>query len=199
MTNDQVMFSLATNRPVSYFKRFKMEIELCEAPPLPVLPAGYYWVGWENSLLDLHAEVMAACFQDEIDAVVFPSLGNRQGCNNLMNEIRHKRGFLPDATWLIGSAAGYSGTIQGLRECSGLGAIQNIGVTPAHRGQGLGTALVLQALHGFRRAGLGRAYLEVTAQNDGAVRLYRRLGFLRRKTLYKAAGVAGPSWRVLEW
>ena len=37
---------------------------------------------------------------------------------------------------------------------------------------------------------LGRAFLEVTAQNDGAVRLYRRLGFRRRKTLYKAVETA---------
>jgi len=73
-----------------------------------------------------------------------------------------------------------------VRERSGLGAIQNLGITPPHRGRGLGRALLLQALHGFRRAGLGRAFLEVTAQNEGAIRLYRRLGFRCRKTLYKA-------------
>jgi ribosomal protein S18 acetylase RimI-like enzyme len=32
--------------------------------------------------------------------------------------------------------------------------------------------------------------LEVTAQNEGAVRLYRRLGFRRIKTLYKAVSLA---------
>ena len=47
------------------------------------------------------------------------------------------------------------------------------------------SALLLQALHGFRRAGMDRAVLEVTAQNAGAIRLYRRLGFRFRKTLYK--------------
>src|SRR5262249_9066660 len=78
------------------------------------------------------------------------------------------------------------GSVQGLRERSGLGAIQNLGVTPAHRGRGLGSALLLQALHGFARAGLARALLEVTAQNDGALRLYRRHGFRCVKTLYKA-------------
>jgi ribosomal protein S18 acetylase RimI-like enzyme len=58
---------------------------------------------------------------------------------------------------------------------------------PLHRGRGVGKALLLQALHGFRRAGLGRAVLEVTAQNDAAVRLYRSIGFRCRKTVYKAA------------
>jgi ribosomal protein S18 acetylase RimI-like enzyme len=59
-------------------------------------------------------------------------------------------------------------------------------VVPACRGRGLGRALLLYALYGFRQAGLAVAMLEVTAQNDAAVRLYRRLGFRRRKTLYKA-------------
>jgi hypothetical protein len=104
----------------------------------------------------------------------------------LMTEIRRKPGFLPEATWLLCSPAGYCGTVQGIRERIGLGGIQNLGVTPSQRERGLGTALLLQALHGFRRSGMGRAYLEVTAQNDGAVHLYHRLGFRRRKTLYKA-------------
>jgi len=192
------MFLQSENEPISYFKRFKMEIDLYEAPPQPVLPGGYYWVPWDDALLDLHAGVLYGCFQEEIDSVVFPNLGDRDGCRCLMREIRSRRGFLPEATWLLAGPDGYCGTIQGIRE-RGLGAIQNLGVTPWQRGKGLGSALLMQALQGFRRAGLGRAYLEVTAQNDGAVRLYHRLGFRRRKTLYKAAGVAGPSWRVLEW
>jgi ribosomal protein S18 acetylase RimI-like enzyme len=181
------MIPLADQRKITYFKRFKMEIDLHDACPIvPALPEGYRWVAWEESLLDVHADVMFRSFQNEIDALVFPSLGNRRGCSLLMQEIRHKPGFLPRATWLVASAAGYCGCIQGLWERSGLGAIQNLGVTPGHRGRGLGRALLLQALQGFVRTGLGRAWLEVTAQNDGAVRLYHGLGFRRRKTLYKA-------------
>jgi ribosomal protein S18 acetylase RimI-like enzyme len=86
---------------------------------------------------------------------------------------------------------GPCGTVQGMRERGGMGSIQNLGILPFWRGRGLGEALLLQALHGFCRAGLGRAQLEVTAQNDAAVRLYRRLGFRRSKTLYKAV----PDWR----
>jgi ribosomal protein S18 acetylase RimI-like enzyme len=82
------------------------------------------------------------------------------------------------------------GTVQGVRDSKHHGAIQNLGIVPGHRGKGLGTALLHQALCGFRDSGLSRAYLEVTAQNSAAIRLYQRLGFRRVKTVYKAAEVA---------
>jgi GNAT superfamily N-acetyltransferase len=170
---------------ISYFKRYKMEVDLGDLAP-PPLPPGFSWLAWNDALLPIHAEVLYDCFHQEIDATVFPSFGDRTGCCNLMTEIRRKRGFLPEATWLLIGPDGPCGTVQGLRERSGLGAIQNLGIVPRQRGQGLGQALLVQALIGFTQAGLGRAVLEVTAQNDGAIRLYRRMGFRRFKTLYKA-------------
>ena len=124
---------------VTYFKRLKMEIDLYDAPPIPALPDGYSWLGWDESLMGLHAEVKFHCFHEEIDATVFPSLSNRQGCYNLMSEISQRPGFIPEATWLLAWSGGFCGTVQGVRERSGLGAIQNLGVTPMHRGRGFGT------------------------------------------------------------
>jgi GNAT superfamily N-acetyltransferase len=145
-----------------------------------------------SALLEAHAAALFGSFCGEIDAIVFPSLGDRDGCRCLMVEICRKWGFLPGATWLLTGPSGLCGTVQGVRERCGVGGIQNLGIVPACRSRGLGRALLLHALHGFARAGLRRAMLEVTAQNDGAIRLYHRLGFRRRKTLYKAV----PDFRV---
>ena len=205
------MIAPAVQHSIAYFKRFRMEIDLQTAlPAVPSLPPGYTWIAWEDWLLEQHAEVKYQCFVEEIDAVVFTSLSNREGCRRLMREIAGKPGFKPEATWLIacapscpphpdacapwGRGAGVRGacaTIQGIRERTGMGAIQNVGVTAPHRGRGLGSALVLKALHGLQRTGAHHAHLEVTAQNDGAVRMYRRLGFRCRKTLYKAVDAVG--------
>ena len=179
------MLLSGVEQKTTYYKRFRMEIDLQEPLPASKLPAGYSWVPWEEALLETHAEVKFACFFDEVDAVVFPSLGCRLGCSHLMREISGKSGFRPESTWLVACADGYCGTVQGVRERSGIGAIQNLGVTPPHRGRGLGRALMLKALHGFRQTSLHRAFLEVTAQNDAAIRLYRRLGFRCKKTIYK--------------
>jgi len=186
---------------LTYFKRYRMEFDLVgHQIPEAILSPGYRFVPWERGLLEPHAEAKYQSFRAEIDANVFPCLGEYDGCLRLMAEISRKDGFLPEATWLVVHerglatapmpAAEYCGTIQGVRDRSGFGAVQNLGVAPEHRGQGLGGALMLQALAGFRQAGLRRAFLEVTAQNEGAVRLYRRLGFVKVRTLYKAVDVA---------
>jgi ribosomal protein S18 acetylase RimI-like enzyme len=187
------MTSSAGQQLVSYHKRFRMEVELCDAPPAPPPPEGYALLSWDDGLLAEHAEALFASFHETIDAVVFPSLGDRSGCGYLMTEISRKSSFVPGATWLLAGPSGPCGSVQGLREAGGVGAIQNLGIAPGHRNRGLGSVLLLQALDGFRRAGLRRALLEVTAQNDGAIRLYRRLGFRRRKTVYKAV-VAPAAW-----
>ncbi len=179
---------------LSYFKRFKMEAELWPGSAARPLPDGYALVPWHPGLLSAHADVLYASFHETIDSVVFPSLGDRSGCYFLMTEIARKSGFLPGATWLLSGPDGYCGTVQGVREAGGVGAIQNLGIAAGYRNRGLGSVLLLQALEGFRRAGLKRALLEVTAHNEVAIRLYRRLGFRCRKTVYKAVMAQAGAW-----
>lgn len=178
---------------LTYFKRYRMQINLADRDLSQVgPPAGYRFVPWDESLLEAFAQAKYHSFRSEIDANVFPCLGELAGCRRLMGEIARKPGFLPEATWLAvcepqqRRRPEYCGTVQGIRDRHGLGAIQNLGIAPGHRDAGLGSSLLFRALEGFRRAGLDRVYLEVTAQNDGAIRLYRRLGFAMVKTVFKA-------------
>jgi hypothetical protein len=178
---------------LAYFKRFRMEIHLAgrALTPTPV-PPHYCFLPWEQSLLDGFAQAKYLSFRGEMDANVFPCLSDFAGCRRLMGEIVKKPGFLPQATWLLVYSPGgrsrpeYCGTVQGVRDKHGLGAIQNLGISPEHRNCGLGTSLLLHSLAGFRQHGVKRVYLEVTAQNQGAIRLYRRVGFAVIRTVYKA-------------
>jgi ribosomal protein S18 acetylase RimI-like enzyme len=181
---------------VTYFKRFRMEFDLARQVPAPQeLGPQYKLLPWEPTLLDAHAEAKFQSFHSEIDANVFPNLGNRDGCRRLMAEIAQRSTFLPAATWLAqfqpvrGIKPEVVGTIQGVIDDERIGAIQNVGVAADHRGRGLGSVLLLNSLAGFQSAGLARVFLEVTAQNLGAVRLYERIGFRPTKTVYKAVQV----------
>jgi GNAT superfamily N-acetyltransferase len=174
----------------TYFKRFRMEIDLAAAAAQGSLPPGYRFVPWNEAVVDVHARTKFRAFRDEIDALVFPCLGDIDGCRRLMREIRNKPGFQPAATWLIArgsspEALQWCGTIQGVGARGSVGMIQNVGVVPGHRGLGLGRCLVDQALAGFRMQGLRRVGLEVTVDNARAVRLYQRMGFRRTRTVYK--------------
>lgn len=176
---------------VTYVKRYRMEIDLSRLPLMVPLPTGYFWVGWHDAMLDHHAYTKFRCFEHEFDARLFPCLGDRQGCRQLMHEISARRGFIPEATWLVGSRDGYVGTIQGVSDRISMGMIQNLGVVPEARGSGIGRCLLLKCLHAFRLLGLAMGTLEVTADNFPAIRLYRRIGFKRSKTVYKAMGHSG--------
>ena len=105
---------------VSYFKRYKMEADLHELPP-PSLPPGFRWLPWGDEQLAGHAEVLYESFHQEIDAVVFPSLGSPDGCVTLMTVVSRRLNFLAEATWLAVGPAGPCGAIQGLHERGGVG------------------------------------------------------------------------------
>ncbi len=58
------------------------------------------------------------------------------------------------------------------------GWIQTLGTLREWRGTGIGTALIVEAMHAYRAAGLTHASIGVDSENpSGAARLYRGLGF----------------------
>jgi ribosomal protein S18 acetylase RimI-like enzyme len=175
---------------LAYYKRYRMVCDLTHrAIAVPELPSGYVWTPWEHGQEDRHALVKFHSFRDEIDSEVFECLGDYHGCYQLMKDITQQSGFLPDATWLITvpGRTGYEdcGTVQGVTVSETTGCIQNVGISPNHRGQGLGRALVERCLLGFQSAGMKRVTLEVTANNTAAVELYRRVGFQTTRTLFR--------------
>jgi GNAT superfamily N-acetyltransferase len=193
-----------------YYKRHRMELDLRHSRPPAELPTGFYWLPWENGLLDLHAQVKYHSFIGEMDAHVFPCLASLSGCRDLMGAISSRHGFCPRATWLVAGKSrdqcipygrtservqyGFGpdicvATVQGLLDQDRFGGIQNLGVIPDYRGLGIGWALLLKALEGFAASGARRAFLEVTAKNEAAVRMYRRLGFRSYKTIYREVAI----------
>ena len=180
-----------------YCKRFQMELDLRRwRRPLAFVPSQYRLTPWAPHLAEAHARVKHLSFRDELDGLLFPVLRSLASCRRLIEDISLRDGFVPEATWLAEYASTeYAkslpcGTIQAIRAPRRTAFIQNIGVVPAHRSRGVGAALVIAALWGLQHVGVTKAALEVTAENDGAVQLYRRLGFRTTKTLFKELATA---------
>ncbi len=180
-----------------HFKRYRLEFDFSRtAPERATLPEGYRWRVWHPADLDVHALVKRDSFLNEPDTQLFLSLSTFKGCHDLMRGICTHPGFVPQATWLIEFVGNEfaehpcCATIQGIAQTTKHGSIQNVGVVPAHRGLGLGKALVLKSLAGFRAQGLERVYLEVTATNRPAMKVYRSIGFRHVSTSYKELPIA---------
>ena len=168
----------------TYVKRLRMRVSLLGVPR-PRIPDGFHLTPWSDELADAHAEVKFRSFRRTVDTLIYPNLGDAEGCQSLMRDIRNHFGFVPEATWLIGDDSGYCGCIQGVRLAGNSGMIQNIGVLPEHRGQGLGGTLLAASLAGFHAVGSKAVVLEVSASNRTAVRLYHSFGFQTTKTVYR--------------
>lgn len=178
---------------VVYFKRYRMQVDLLDrqfeiGDDLP----GFRFHAWNSRWLNAHAEAKFRSFRNELDANVFPCLGDADGCLRLMKEISCRQGFVPEATWLVThhdektGRKEHCGTVQGISEQADVGSIQNIGIVESQRGRGLGSRIVEHSLRGFQSVGIRFVSLEVTVQNTGAIRLYQRLGFRTIRTVFKS-------------
>ena len=183
--------------PVVFFKRYRMQFDLRDAHFEDFeVPECFQLLPWRRSLLPAHAEAKFRSFRNELDSNVFPCLGESEGCLRLMKEISCRQGFVPESTWLatyLDPVTGLQencGTVQGIREKIDVGSIQNIGIVEAHRGKGIGSAIVRQSLKGFQSVGIKIVTLEVTEKNSGALRLYERLGFEVVRTVFKSVEVS---------
>jgi len=178
-------------------------VDLADVRPL----SGFRMIPWSPHLVRDHGKVKYESFRNEMDAFVFQCLGQRDGCIRLMKDLAGRADFVPESTWLATGPVGPAvkslpvGTIQGLRveqskqsddqfsELFPLGSIQNIGLIPSVRGQGLGRVLLNHALAGFQQTGCKSVSLEVTSQNTAAIRLYLAMQFSISQTVYKVAEI----------
>lgn len=186
------------------FKRYKMEIALDKwvCPPVK-LPLGFEMTPWASNLTEPHGIAIYESFKDSIDSELFITFTSQTRCIGFMKDLISRTNFLPSTTWLLrertGSPAarllhfsrGYTiaGTIQGVIKPGFIGGIQNVGILPDYRGRGLSKQLLYYALWGFQQAGLKVVELEVTAENDVAINLYKKIGFHITQVLEKPSTV----------
>lgn len=136
---------------------------------------------------------MRAGDEEAVAEVIVDSYRDHPG-RDLHPEVRSKAAAL---TLVWGAAAGQYGEVNpeyirvaevggtivgallGCEAAAGVGFVLHVTVHPDHQGQGIGEALVRDALHQFRLGGLSQSALGVSSDNP-AKRLYERLGFQTR-------------------
>lgn len=189
---------------IRYVKRVEMALDLGQLSLQdPGLPDGFFWQVWSPVFSSTHAKIMNSSFGNDLDGRIFPTYRQYEACEYLIRSSCSAKSFSPEGTWLIGKKIDFypsakfnvgrpvefCAAIQSVHFSAYQGNIQNVSTLPQYRRLGLGRALVLKALYGFKMQGRKKAILEVTAENHDAIRLYSSVGFRPNKLLYSEAFV----------
>lgn len=163
-------------------KRYRMERDLTQnLPP----KSRHELIPWSPSLLKTHAKVLFLSFQESRDTSLFPGLGTQDGCEVIMEAIAGQRTFLPGSTLLAVSENQVPvGSIQAMEQ-DGEGLIMNVGVVQEARGKGVGRSLIWGSLNNMVSKGLKMASLEVSGENEPALKLYESCGFQKIRVHYQ--------------
>lgn len=97
----------------------------------------------------------------------------------VLPEDEEKRGFL---IYLAHLGPDVVGKVN-IQLLSREGGIYGLGIKPEYRGKGLGRSLLLQAMDVIQKNGLPTAMLQVEAENEKALSLYKSCGFEIRSTM----------------
>lgn len=92
---------------------------------------------------------------------------------------------------LVGEVIGWCDICPIGRPVYAHGGVLGMGIVAEHRGRGIGEALIGAALEQARQRGLTRVELTVRADNERAIALYRRIGFVDEGMKRKAIRVDG--------
>lgn len=102
-----------------------------------------------------------------------------------------KKGYPQCVALIEGNVVGWCDVLPIDRPTMSHVGVLGVGVLSAHRGKGIGTALVRSAIEMAKAAGLTRIELTVREHNERAITLYERLGFTREGVKRKAVRIDG--------
>jgi ribosomal protein S18 acetylase RimI-like enzyme len=163
------------------FARIEMvrdpSVPLAERPPAPEERLRSVLAPDLDALAELHRDA----YRDRFDRYLFlESTDERDDARREVRQILEGRWgpFAAEGSCLLERDDRAVGAV--LSVWGPVGAlIADVMVDPAARGAGRGAVVLAEAVRRLEAAGASRVYLNVTVGNEPALRLYRRLGFVR--------------------
>lgn len=188
-----MMISSPLNRSVPREASFHSYArEFLEAPLGPILKLprknlpGVTIARWSESRQDDTARLIAAAYQGHIDSQINDQYRSATGARRFLMNIVQYPGcgtFFAPASYAATDITGryLRGVSLASLVAADTGHITQVCVAPSDQGTGLGYELIRQSLVALAAHGCRMASLTVTASNQPALRLYRRMGFAKRR------------------
>lgn len=171
----------------SVLERYFMVMELDRLPKDSLLPETGIR-SWNWQYLVPASKVIYDSYVGSPDFHLCRDYQSSRGCLRFLRNLVENSAcgvFVPDETLIaFNDEKEFSGILLATRISSDTGMIPQISVRRRDHGKGIGTRLLRAYLKIARKHGMKRVALSVSAQNQGAYRLYERLGFQVRKKFH---------------
>ena len=167
--------------------RLFLEIELKNAQELSQNPASRAFTidSWSERKQDEAAQLIAVAYQGHVDSEINDQYRSPVGARRFLMNIVQYPGcgafFQPASFIAIDSKGHLCGICLASKVADDIGHITQVCVTKAVRGQGVGYELLRRSLDVLAQNNCRRVSLTVTASNRGAIELYERMGFTKRR------------------
>jgi ribosomal protein S18 acetylase RimI-like enzyme len=142
------------------------------------------------------AQIIHRSHEGSLDAALNMTYATPSLCRGFVDTLVLRAGcgrFDADASFLAEGPRGPVGVVLASQLSRTNGHVCQVSVLPEAQGRGVGKALVLSALHAFKREGFESASLSVTVDNERAYELYTYLGFRLRKAFAAHAWLRPPA------
>lgn len=176
-----------------YPRQFMLKAIPADTPQLErALPAGLRLDRWQDRFLEPCADVVRLAYAGHVDAEINDQYRSREGASKFLKNIIVLPGcgqFEVSASFVARDVMNdkIAGIVLTSIVAKGVGHTTQLCVLPEYRGRGLGELLMQTSFAALARMRGTELSLTVTSQNQGAVKLYERLGFKTLKTF--TAGV----------
>jgi ribosomal protein S18 acetylase RimI-like enzyme len=142
-------------------------------------------VPWTENRQDDAARLVAAAYRGHIDGEINDQYRSPDGARRFLSNIIQYPGcgtfFAPAAYAALDARGALCGISLTSMVAADTGHVTQVCVAPAHKGTGVGYALLRSSLLALTAHGCHRASLTVTSANTGAVSLYEQMGFSDRR------------------
>ena len=148
----------------------------------PGLPADVELRRWSEQDYQPVASLIPAAYRNHVDSEINDQYRSMTGALRFLNNIVRFPGcgqFDPGASFVAVSRTTNSiiGTILCSRVKDDVGHVTQVCLLPEERGRGIGEVLLNATANELSRRHFSKLTLTVTQANEGAVRLYKRLGY----------------------
>lgn len=164
--------------------------------PLPPVQGGFIRRALRREDIPRAAWIIFRSHQGSLDAALNLTYSTVASCQTFVETLMLRAGcghFDPEASFVAEGPDGPWGVLIASHLSRDNGHVCQVSVLPEAQGRGLGSALMICAMHALHGQGLGAASLSVTVDNHRAYRLYQGLGFRLRKEFAAHAWVRPPA------